>query len=164
MTHTHAIDYASLLSGPLQSIPLWEFGIAGLAFVFGLLFLFFSSGAAWMHRLGIFHAFETLRMRKKDIDKEFEDTSYIEITIPKNLETKAFQIQQKIFKALHSVYSDPIAGQHNFSKAFYLFQKWYRLWKVTRSPVKDPVSRTLILNLFSGRVSGLLQCLHKRSR
>ncbi len=128
-----SIDYFSLWRDMVTHIPDWELTIGIIIIAFGLMFLFFLDGT-WMQRLGIFHAFEKMRMKKKDIDKAFRDMTYIEITIPKDSQATAFQIQQKIFKSLHSVYLDSIEGQHNFSKTFYLFQKMYRFWKVSRSP------------------------------
>ena len=87
-----------------------------------------------LYRLDIFHAFETFKLKKKYWEAQSQaGTLYFEITIPKNSQTTAFQVQQKILKALHSVYPDPIKGPHQFSKGFYLFQKMFRSWKVRRA-------------------------------
>ncbi len=81
----------------------------------------------------MFHAFETIKIKKREVDKSLLDTVYIEIIIPRESQATAFQIQQKILKAFHSVYHDPIEGAHSFSRLFYFFQKMYRRWKVDRS-------------------------------
>src|SRR5258708_21310706 len=110
-----------------KSIPKWEW-------IMGVLVL---SGAAlyalFRNRLSLFHAFETVKLKKYNIDHSFQDTLYFEVTIPKDSQTTAFHVQQKILKALHSVYLDPIEEPHAFSRHFFFFQKWYRWWKVHRN-------------------------------
>ncbi|HEX9503343.1 MAG TPA: DUF87 domain-containing protein [Patescibacteria group bacterium] len=110
-----------------KSIPKWEW-------IIGVLVL---SGAAlyalFRNRLSLFHAFETVKLKKYNIDHSFQDTLYFEVTIPKDSQTTAFHVQQKILKALHSVYLDPIEEPHAFSRHFFFFQKWYRWWKVHRN-------------------------------
>ncbi len=129
MTH---MTNVSLWIDAVKRIPPWEFNIGILSAVFGVVLLLFYD-LVWMHRLGIFHAFEKIKIKKKDADQAALESTYIEITIPRDSQTTAFQVQQKILKAFHSVYDDPIAGLHAFSETFYLFQKLYRLWKVRRA-------------------------------
>ena len=131
MNTNHDINFSLWLT-MMHGIPIWEFAIAGIGLLFAFLFFLFHD-LTWMHKFGLFHSFEHLKIKKKDIDKAFLDTTYIEITIPRDSQATAFQIQQKILKAFHSVYADPIEGQHNFSRTFYLFQKMYRLWNVRRT-------------------------------
>ncbi len=94
-------------------------------FLFSLLQIFF------LYRDNIFHAFENLKIKLSDFIKQ--DNLYIEITIPKDSETTAFQIQQKLLKTFHSVYKDPIDGKHGFSQSFYFFQKLFKFVKVRRA-------------------------------
>ena len=75
-------------------------------------------------------AFQKIRFKKKDLSRASRQSTYLEITIPKNSEATAFQVQQKILKTLHSVYADPIEGAHSFSPTWYFFQKLYRFCKV----------------------------------
>ena len=81
----------------------------------------------------IFHSFEKLKLKDKDLDRSVKDTQYVEITIPKNSQVKAFEVQQKILKAFHSTYADPIEGAHTFKPMWYFFQKMFRLWKIYRA-------------------------------
>lgn len=115
----------------IRKIPRWEL-VAGTSFfaliVFSIgLYQFFK-----LNQLNIFHAFEKIKLKQKDIDRAIGEIMYLEITIPKNSQVTAFQVQQKILKALHAVYQDPIEGPHGFKSYFYFFQKLYRLWKVSR--------------------------------
>jgi len=116
----------------IKKIPTWELIIIIAIFVgliiFWTLFIFVR-----IHQERIFHAFEKLKLKQKDLDRAFDDTQYVEITIPKNSQVTAFQVQQKILKAFHSTYSDPIEGSHNFSPIWFFFQKLFRLWKVSRT-------------------------------
>ncbi len=75
-------------------------------------------------------AFERIKFKKRGINRALRASTYLEITIPKNSQATAFQVQQKILKILHSVYDDPIEGTHNFSSLWYFFQKLYRFCKV----------------------------------
>ncbi|MCL5667162.1 MAG: ATP-binding protein [Patescibacteria group bacterium] len=113
----------------VRKIPTWEW-TTGILTLCGTIFLFSLYQLFSLYRLDIFHAFEKIKIKNKDLDKEFPKTLYFEITIPKDSQTTAFQIQQKILKAFHSVYQDPIEGPHQFSRYFYFFQKLYRHWKV----------------------------------
>lgn len=79
------------------------------------------------------HAFEKMKFKKKDINHALAESLYLEITLPKNSQATAFQIQQKVLKTLHSVYLDPIEGSHHFSPTWYFFQKLYRFCKVSLS-------------------------------
>jgi hypothetical protein len=116
----------------IKKIPTWELFV-GIFFVgFALL----VTGLYWIIRIyqvPLFHAFEKIKLKKKDIDQALANTRCIEVTIPKNSQATAFQVQQKILKAFHSIYTDPIEGPHNFSRTFYFFQKLYRLWKVSHT-------------------------------
>jgi hypothetical protein len=116
----------------IRKIPTWELAAGGffllLTFSAITLYQFFK-----LYQLNIFHAFEKIKLKRKDLDQAVRDAMYIEITIPKNSQVTAFQVQQKILKALHAVYQDPIEGPHAFSRYFYFFQKLYRLWKISRA-------------------------------
>ena len=116
----------------VKKIPGWEWA-TGVLIVCCAIILFCLFELFVLDRLGIFHAFEKGKIKKKDLEQGLADTLYVEITIPKESLTTAFQIQQKILKAFHSVYTDPIEGPHKFSRIFYLLQKPYRLWKVYRA-------------------------------
>lgn len=126
----HNIGYNLWLEA-IKSIPSWEWIagtiIVGSAIIIFLLFVFLS------HKFSIFHAFEKIKIKRKDLEKAQGNNLYFEVTIPKDSQTTAFQVQQKILKAFHSIYVDPIEGSHGFSKHFYLFQKVYRLWKVRKA-------------------------------
>jgi DNA helicase HerA-like ATPase len=116
----------------IKKIPSWELIIvitllASVIF-FGAVFIFTR-----IHRERIFHAFEKSKLKRKDLDRAFDDAQYVEITIPKNSQATAFQVQQKILKAFHSTFADPIEGAHGFSPIWYFFQKMFRLWKVSRA-------------------------------
>jgi len=118
----------------ISQLPAWERivpNVAGSLFLLVLAYLF-------LRKLGFFpkHAFERIKLRKKDLDRQLKDTLYFEITIPKNSQATAFQVQQKIFKAFHAIYQDPVEGPHDFSSLFefiYYFQKLWRRGKVKRS-------------------------------
>ena len=119
----------------IKQIPSWEW-TAGILTLCGAVFLFSLSKLFVLYFGDIFHAFEKIRIKKKDLDKELSNTLYFEITIPKDSQTTAFQIQQKILKAFHAIYIDPVEGAHNFSSLFnfiYFFQKLWRRGKVKRS-------------------------------
>lgn len=116
----------------IRKIPTWELTI-GTIFFAGLVIFSIVYLLVRIHKMRIFHAFEQLKLRQKDLDRSLKDTRYIEITIPKNSQVTAFQVQQKILKAFHSTYHDPIEGAHAFSPTWYFFQKLYRLWKVYRA-------------------------------
>ena len=122
----------SLWLEAVKKIPSWEW-TAGILTLCGAIFLFAVYQIFLLYELDIFHAFEKIKLKQKDLDAQANDTLYFEITIPKNSQTTAFQIQQKILKAFHSVYSDPIEGPHEFSNLFYFFQKLFRYWKVRRA-------------------------------
>lgn len=77
--------------------------------------------------------FEKMKFKRRDVECALGDSLYLELTIPKNSQATAFQIQQKILKTLHSVYVDPIEGVHAFSPTWYFFQKLYRFIKVSFS-------------------------------
>ncbi len=74
--------------------------------------------------------FEKMKFKRRDVEHALHDSLYLELTIPKNSQATAFQIQQKILKTIHSVYIDPIEGVHAFSSTWYFFQKLYRFCKV----------------------------------
>ncbi len=116
----------------VKKIPTWEWTTGVLTFC-GAIFLFSLYQLFSLYKLDIFHAFEKVKIKKKDLDRASRDVLYFEITIPKDSQTTAFQIQQKILKAFHSVYEDLIEGPHEFSRYFYFFQKFYRHWKVARA-------------------------------
>lgn len=116
----------------VRKIPLWELVTALIVLGSGL-FIYLMYELFVLNQLNIFHAFEKIKIKKKDLETELPNTVYFEITIPKDSQTTAFQVQQKILKAFHSVYTDPIEGQHGFTKTFYFFQKLYRAWKVERA-------------------------------
>ncbi len=128
---TNSIGYQLWLE-TVRKIPTWEWTTGIIAFC-AAIFLFSLYQLFSLYRLDLFHSFEKIKIKKKDLDRETEKTLYFEITIPKNSQTTAFQIQQKILKALHSVYEDPIDGPHKFSQHFYFLQKLYRHWKVARA-------------------------------
>lgn len=122
----------SLWLDMFKQIPKWELTVGILTL--GLAIFFFCLYALLRkYQISLFHAFEKIKIKKKDLDISLLDTIYIEITIPKNSQATAFQIQQKILKAFHSIYKDPIEGHHEFSNLFYFFQKWYRSWKIKRT-------------------------------
>lgn len=116
----------------VKRIPKWEF-MTGTLFLLLLLFFFGLYQFLKLYHDPIFHAFEKIKIKKKDLDRTIADSMAIEITIPKNSQVTAFQVQQKILKALHAVYRDPIDGPHAFSSHLYFFQKLFRLWKVYRA-------------------------------
>lgn len=116
----------------IKKIPTWELIIV-IAFLVSLIIFWTVFIIVRIHEDRIFHAFEKLKLKQKDLDRAFNDTQYVEITIPKNSQVTAFQVQQKILKAFHSTYSDPIEGAHSFSPIWYFFQKLFRLWKVSRA-------------------------------
>jgi hypothetical protein len=128
---TNAIGFELWLD-MIHKVPKWELAAGGsfflLTFAAVALYQFFK-----LYQLPIFHAFERIKVKPKDLDQAVGDAMQIEITIPKNSQVTAFQVQQKILKALHAVYQDPIEGPHAFSRHLYFFQKLYRLWKVYRS-------------------------------
>jgi hypothetical protein len=114
-----------------NQLPAWEHiaGWVGIAILFSV--FFFDKLPSFNH-----HAFEKIKLKSKDVDKWLDNTIYFEITIPKNSQATAFQIQQKILKAFHAIYIDPVEGAHNFSSLFnfiYFFQKLWRRGKVKRS-------------------------------
>ena len=116
----------------INKIPKWEL-TTGIIFLVGVVFSGLVYGIMRTYQVRIFYAFQKLKLRKKDLDRAFKDAQYIEITIPKNSNTSAFQVQQKIFKALHSTFADPIEGAHAFKPTWYFFQKLFRLWKACRA-------------------------------
>jgi hypothetical protein len=128
---TYNIGY-SLWLETVHKIPVWEWA-GGIMTFCGAIFLFALYQLFILYKLDIFHAFETIKIKKNDLDRASKDALYFEITIPKDSQTTAFQIQQKILKAFHSVYTDPIEGPHEFSHYFYFFQKLYRWWKVKKA-------------------------------
>ncbi len=115
----------------IRKIPRWEL-TAGISFFALIVCSIVLYQLFKLNQLRIFHAFEKIKLRQKDIDQGIKEIMYLEITIPKNSQVTAFQVQQKILKALHAVYQDPIEGPHGFKPYFYFFQKLYRLWKVSR--------------------------------
>ena len=128
---THNTNYFLWLDA-IRRIPSWEFYVAVAAASVGLPILLFHD-VVFKHKGGIARFFEKVRLKKKDLNKAILESAYIEITIPRDSQATAFQIQQKILKAFHSVYDDPIEGPHHFFRASYLFQKMYRIWKVCRA-------------------------------
>lgn len=128
---THAIGFELWLD-MIRKIPRWEL-TAGITFFILIVVSIGLYQFLKLFQLNIFHAFEKIRFKQKDIDGAIERLMYLEITIPKNSQVTAFQVQQKILKALHAIYQDPIEGAHGFNRYFYFFQKLYRLWKVSRS-------------------------------
>ncbi len=116
-------------SPPLLSLYAWEWGVT-------FFFIFFCLACLVLAKISHFRvfqaAFERIPFKKRDIDRSLAESITLEITIPKTTQATAFQVQQKIFKTLHSVYDDPISGQHNFHiiTLFYLFQKLYRFLRV----------------------------------
>lgn len=133
MTHVTSFE---LWLDLVRGIPRWELvsGIAFFAITFGSigLYQFFK-----LYQLEIFHAFETIKLKEKEIERASLTSLYLEITIPKNSQVTAFQVQQKILKALHSIYPDPIEGAHAFKPHLYFFQKLYRLWTCPILVVKE---------------------------
>ncbi len=112
-------------------MPFWE-NIAGWIGITILFFMFVFDKLPGFNR----HSFEKIKLKKKDLEAWLDTSLYFEITIPKNSQATAFQIQQKILKAFHAIYIDPVEGAHNFSSTFgfiYFFQKLWRIWKVKRS-------------------------------
>lgn len=128
---TNAIGFELWLD-MIHKVPKWELAAGGSFFL-----LTVSAVAIYqflkLYQLPLFHAFEHIKIKRKDLDQAVGDAMQIEITIPKNSQVTAFQVQQKILKALHAVYQDPIEGPHAFSRHFYFFQKLWRLWKVYRA-------------------------------
>lgn len=115
----------------IHKIPPWVL-VVGVSFLALTVFSLVFYQLFRIYQLNIFHAFEKIKLKEKDIEHAAERSTYIEITIPKNSQVTAFQVQQKILKALHAIYIDPIEGPHKFSPYFYFFQKLYRRWKVSR--------------------------------
>lgn len=114
---------------PLFAVPILELEI--------MLALFLFCTAAWIlmkvSHFRIFAGiFEMIWFKKRDIDRSFAENITLEIVVPKSSQATAFQVQQKIFKTLHSVYEDPIFGVHDFSftPLVYIFQKLVRFAKV----------------------------------
>ena len=128
---TNKLGYVLWLEA-VKKIPVWEL-TAGAVFLAGLILFVAVFAVLRIYQMRIFHSFEKLKFKKKDLNQALKDTQYVEITIPKNSQVTAFQVQQKILKAFHSTYGDPIEGTHNFSPIWYFFQKMYRLWKVFRT-------------------------------
>ena len=74
----HNADYLLWLE-MVRRIPLWEFATAGFSIFFGLaVFVFYD--LVWIHKLGLFHSFESIKFKKREIDKAFSDSTYIEIS------------------------------------------------------------------------------------
>ena len=116
----------------LQKIPKWELTLGIILLSVSILSAIIY-GIMRIHRVRIFHSFEKIKLKQRDLERSFKDTEYVEITIPKNSQVTAFQVQQKILKAFHSTYGDPIEGAHAFQPIWYFFQKMFRLWKVSRA-------------------------------
>lgn len=116
----------------VKSVPTWEWTTGILVFCSGVILLcvheLFKS-----NKTGISQAFEKIKFKEKDVDRELANTVYFEIAVPKDSQATAFQVQQKILKALHSVYADVVEGPHGFSSSFYFFQKLVRSLKVRAS-------------------------------
>ena len=91
---THDTTY-SLWIDMVKGIPSWEFAVVGFSVSCALLLLLFYD-IGWMQKLGIFHAFEKIKIKRKDLERTAHDSTYIEITIPRDSQATAFQIQQKI--------------------------------------------------------------------
>ncbi len=119
----------SLWLNVMQKIPGWELTL-GIIFLSLIVFTICLYWIIRMNQMRIFHAFEKITFKRKDLDRSLKDTKYIEIIIPKNSQATAFQVQQKILKAIHSTYLDPIEGAHSFSRTWYFFQKLFRLIKI----------------------------------
>ena len=113
----------------IHQIPDWELTL-GIIFLSLIILTICIYWIIRSNQLRIFHAFEKIKLKRKDIDRSLKDTKYIEIIIPKNSQATAFQVQQKILKSIHSTYIDPIEGSHSFSHTWYFFQKLFRLLKV----------------------------------
>ena len=113
-----------LMLGAIKSIPSVEWLVIRLAVWACILVLLFN----WLFFRGksISHSFEKIKLKKKDLEAGLKDSTYFEITIAKNSQTTAFQVQQKILKAFHSIYQDPVEGAHNFG-FFFFFQKLWRI-------------------------------------
>src|ERR1035437_2550983 len=101
---THNADYLLWLE-TVRRIPPWEFTVAGLSVLFGLAF-FVLHDLAGKRGLSIFRAFQSIKIKSRELDTAVKNSTYIEITIPRDSQASAFQIQQKILKAFHSAYSD----------------------------------------------------------
>jgi len=134
LLHNSGVASQSVLSGLVNQMPAWERILSNIGgSLLCLMVAYFI-----LSKLGFFpkHAFEKIKLKKKDLNKWLGNTLYYEITIPKNSQATAFQIQQKILKAFHSIYQDPVEGAHKFSSLFkiiYYFQKLWRRGKVKRS-------------------------------
>jgi hypothetical protein len=114
----------------LFTVPKWTF-ILWLFCTLVLFLIIFGFLLSKIFGLRLFHSvFQKMAFKKKDINRSLYNSLYLEITIPKNSQTTAFQVQQKILKTLHSVYLDPIEGAHSFSSFWHFFQKVYRFCKV----------------------------------
>lgn len=115
------------------TVPHWTYILWLFCSIVSFLFLL-GFIATKIFGLNLFHsAFQTIKLKQKEIDRSLHESICLEIIIPKSSQATAFQVQQKIFKTLHSVYSDPIEGVHAFSPTWYFFQKLYRFCKVTFS-------------------------------
>ncbi len=123
----------SLWLNIIKSIPKWEWITLVSIIASAIVLLLLYGLRSRRKRGGLFHAFEKLKIKRKDLDKAFNDDLYFEVTIPQDTQATAFQVQQKILKAFHSTYGDPIEGAHGFSKYIYFFQKLYRFIKIKRS-------------------------------
>jgi len=94
---TKNIGY-SLWLEMVRGIPMWEFTL-GAVVVGGAIVFFLLYCVLRRYQVNIFHAFEKKKIKQKDVDNASRDTAYIEITIPKNSQATAFQVQQKILRA-----------------------------------------------------------------
>lgn len=120
--------HLQIFTVPNWTYILWLF----CSSIFFLILLGFIATKLFSLRL-FSSSFQTIKFKQKDISRSLNDILCLEVTIPKNSQVTAFQVQQKIFKTLHSVYLDPIDGTHSLSPTWHLFQKLYRFLKVSFS-------------------------------
>ncbi len=79
---TNNIGY-NLWLGTIQAIPTWEL-LLGIGLLAAAIIFFFLYALQSRKGWNIFHAFEKLKIKRKDLDKSFQDNLYFEITIPQD--------------------------------------------------------------------------------
>jgi hypothetical protein len=67
----------------VQRIPTWELTV-GIIFLSILILSAIIYEIMRIYQVRIFHSFEKIKLKQKDLERSFKDTEYIEITIPKN--------------------------------------------------------------------------------
>src|SRR5581483_2964718 len=78
----------------VKDIPIWAASTGGSMAIIGFLALILLALVSQDERF-LFNALESMKLKRKEIKQELDDCVYLEITIPKNSQATAFQIQQK---------------------------------------------------------------------